>query len=52
MDFLVRCGKVLVVTPNGIVTMNAPEFEDCLKHTSALGNEATTKAPTKAKPNP
>ena len=48
MDFLVRCGKVLVVAPNGIVKMNAAEFEACLKHTSPLGNEAAAKAQTKA----
>lgn len=52
MDFLVRCGKVLVIAPNGIVTMNEAEFEACLKHAAALRNEATAKAPTKAKPNP
>jgi hypothetical protein len=35
MDFLVRCGKVLIIAPNGVVTMNAAEFEACLKHSSA-----------------
>ncbi len=52
MDFLIRCGKVLVIGPNGIVTIDAAEFEASLKHSSALANEATVKAPTKAKPNP
>jgi hypothetical protein len=35
MDFLVRCGKVLIIAPNGVVTMNAAEFEAGLKHSSA-----------------
>jgi hypothetical protein len=34
MDFLVRCGKVLVIAPTGVVTMNAGEFEAFLKHSS------------------
>lgn len=31
MDFLIRCGKVLAITPTGIVTMNAAEFEAALR---------------------
>jgi len=52
MDFLVRCGKVLVIAPSGVVTMNAAEFEAGLKHSSASGNEAGAKDPTKTRPNP
>ena len=52
MDFLIRCGKVLVIAPNGIVTMDASEFEASLKYSAALGNEATAKTPTKAKRKP
>src|SRR5260370_35125311 len=51
MDFLIRCGKVLVIAPSGIVTMDAGEFEASLKHSSALGAEATGKPPTRAKPS-
>jgi hypothetical protein len=40
------------MAPNGIVTMDAAEFEASLKDSSALGNEAKAKDPTKAKPNP
>ncbi len=52
MDFLVRCGKVLVIAPNGIVTMNATEFEACLKYAAALGDQAAASPPTIAKPDP
>jgi hypothetical protein len=51
MDFLVRCGKVLVVAPNGIMTMNAAEFESCLKY-AALGDEAAAEGKAKEKPRP
>ncbi len=34
MDFLIRCGKVLAITPTGIVTMNAAEFEATLRRSS------------------
>jgi hypothetical protein len=51
MDFLVRCGKVLVVAPNGIMTMNAAEFESCLKY-AALGDEAAAEGKAKEKPHP
>lgn len=34
MDFLIRCGKVLAITPTGIVTMNAAEFEAALRRSS------------------
>jgi hypothetical protein len=52
MDFVIRCGKVLVIAPNVIVTMDASEFEASLKYSAALGNEATAKPPTKAKRKP
>jgi hypothetical protein len=32
MDFLMRCGKVLFIAPNSLVTMGASEFEAMLKN--------------------
>ena len=51
MDFLVRRGKVLVVVPNGIMTMNATEFEACLHYAAALGERTAEEGKAKEKPN-
>jgi len=32
MDFLTRCGKILVIAPTGIVMLSASEFEAFLRH--------------------
>ena len=31
MNFLARCGKVLILAPNGVVTIDVGEYENWLK---------------------
>jgi predicted aspartyl protease len=50
MDFLIRCGKVLLVGPAGIVMMNADELKAALGQIGAFLDEGAGESDPKSRP--
>jgi predicted aspartyl protease len=50
MDFLVRCGQVLIVGPAGIVMMNADELKAALEQIGVFLDEGAGKSDPTSRP--